>query len=43
MNAEAERIKRLIDIVGGAAGLALAAPLLALAACARSVRFIGSR
>ena len=34
MNAESERIKRAIDIVGGAAGLALAAPLLALAACA---------
>ena len=34
MNAESERIKRAIDIVGSAAGLALAAPLLALAACA---------
>lgn len=34
MNAESECIKRAIDIVGGAAGLALAAPILALAACA---------
>jgi lipopolysaccharide/colanic/teichoic acid biosynthesis glycosyltransferase len=34
MNAESERIKRAIDIVGGAAGVALAAPLLALAALA---------
>ena len=34
MNAESERIKRAIDIVGGAAALALAAPILALAACA---------
>jgi lipopolysaccharide/colanic/teichoic acid biosynthesis glycosyltransferase len=34
MNATSERIKRAIDIAGGAAGLALAAPLLALAACA---------
>ena len=34
MNAESECTKRAIDIVGGAAGLALAAPILALAACA---------
>jgi lipopolysaccharide/colanic/teichoic acid biosynthesis glycosyltransferase len=34
VNAESERIKRAIDIVGGAAGVALAAPLLALAALA---------
>jgi lipopolysaccharide/colanic/teichoic acid biosynthesis glycosyltransferase len=34
MNAESERIKRAIDIIGGAAGVALAAPLLALAALA---------
>jgi lipopolysaccharide/colanic/teichoic acid biosynthesis glycosyltransferase len=29
-----ERVKRAIDVVGAAAGLALAAPILALAACA---------
>jgi lipopolysaccharide/colanic/teichoic acid biosynthesis glycosyltransferase len=34
MNADSERIKRAVDIVGAAAGLALAAPILALAACA---------
>ena len=34
MNADGERVKRAIDIVGAAAGLALAAPILALAACA---------
>ena len=34
MNAESERIKRAVDIVGATAGLALAAPILALAACA---------
>ena len=34
MSAEAERVKRAIDVVGAAAGLALAAPVLALAACA---------
>jgi lipopolysaccharide/colanic/teichoic acid biosynthesis glycosyltransferase len=34
MNAESERIKRAVDVVGAAAGLALAAPILALAACA---------
>ncbi|MDX6562326.1 MAG: hypothetical protein QOD65_2140 [Gaiellales bacterium] len=34
MNAEGERVKRAIDVVGAAAGLALAAPILALAACA---------
>ena len=34
MNAGAERIKRAVDVVGAAAGLALAAPILALAACA---------
>ena len=34
MNAEGECIKRAIDIVGAAAGLALAAPLLAIAAWA---------
>jgi lipopolysaccharide/colanic/teichoic acid biosynthesis glycosyltransferase len=34
VSAEAERIKRAIDVLGAAAGLALAAPLLALAACA---------
>jgi lipopolysaccharide/colanic/teichoic acid biosynthesis glycosyltransferase len=34
MSAEGEYIKRAIDIVGAAAGLALAAPLLALAAAA---------
>jgi|tagenome__1003787_1003787.scaffolds.fasta_scaffold20359728_2 lipopolysaccharide/colanic/teichoic acid biosynthesis glycosyltransferase len=34
MNADGERVKRAIDVVGAAAGLALAAPILALAACA---------
>ena len=34
MSARRERVKRAIDIVGAAAGLALAAPVLALAACA---------
>jgi lipopolysaccharide/colanic/teichoic acid biosynthesis glycosyltransferase len=34
MNAEGERVKRAIDIAGAAAGLALAAPILAIAACA---------
>lgn len=34
MSRDAERIKRAIDVVGAAAGLALAAPILALAACA---------
>ena len=34
MNAESEAVKRAIDIVGAAAGLAVAAPILALAACA---------
>ena len=34
MNAEGEIVKRAIDIVGAAAGLALAAPLLAIAAWA---------
>jgi lipopolysaccharide/colanic/teichoic acid biosynthesis glycosyltransferase len=34
VTADSERIKRAIDVVGAAAGLALAAPLLALAACA---------
>jgi lipopolysaccharide/colanic/teichoic acid biosynthesis glycosyltransferase len=34
MSREGERIKRAIDVVGAAAGLALAAPILALAACA---------
>jgi lipopolysaccharide/colanic/teichoic acid biosynthesis glycosyltransferase len=34
VNAGAERIKRAVDIVGAAVGLALAAPILALAACA---------
>ena len=34
MSPPAEGVKRAIDIVGAAAGLALAAPLLALAACA---------
>jgi lipopolysaccharide/colanic/teichoic acid biosynthesis glycosyltransferase len=34
MNPEGERVKRAIDFVGAAAGLALAAPILALAACA---------
>jgi lipopolysaccharide/colanic/teichoic acid biosynthesis glycosyltransferase len=34
MSPQAECIKRAIDIAGAAAGLALAAPLLALAACA---------
>jgi lipopolysaccharide/colanic/teichoic acid biosynthesis glycosyltransferase len=34
MSPQAEHIKRAIDIAGAAAGLALAAPLLALAACA---------
>jgi len=34
MNAEGERVKRAIDVVGAAAGIALAAPILALAACA---------
>jgi lipopolysaccharide/colanic/teichoic acid biosynthesis glycosyltransferase len=34
VNAESERIKRAIDIVGGAAGVVLAAPVLALAALA---------
>jgi len=34
VNAGAERIKRAVDVVGAAAGLALAAPILALAACA---------
>ncbi len=34
MTPEAERVKRAIDVVGAAAGLALAAPVLALAACA---------
>jgi lipopolysaccharide/colanic/teichoic acid biosynthesis glycosyltransferase len=34
VNPESERIKRALDIVGGAAGVALAAPLLALAALA---------
>ena len=34
MNTESERVKRAIDIVGGAAGVALAAPILALAALA---------
>ncbi|MDX6596869.1 MAG: hypothetical protein QOE87_756 [Gaiellales bacterium] len=34
MNAEGERVKRAIDVVGAVAGLALAAPILALAACA---------
>jgi lipopolysaccharide/colanic/teichoic acid biosynthesis glycosyltransferase len=34
MSRDAERVKRAIDVVGAAAGLALTAPLLALAACA---------
>jgi lipopolysaccharide/colanic/teichoic acid biosynthesis glycosyltransferase len=34
VNSEAERIKRAIDIVGGAAGVVLTAPVLALAALA---------
>jgi lipopolysaccharide/colanic/teichoic acid biosynthesis glycosyltransferase len=34
MSAEGELVKRAIDVVGAAAGLALAAPILALAACA---------
>jgi lipopolysaccharide/colanic/teichoic acid biosynthesis glycosyltransferase len=34
VNAESEAVKRAIDIVGAAAGLAVAAPILALAACA---------
>jgi lipopolysaccharide/colanic/teichoic acid biosynthesis glycosyltransferase len=34
VNAESEAVKRAIDIIGAAAGLALAAPILALAACA---------
>jgi lipopolysaccharide/colanic/teichoic acid biosynthesis glycosyltransferase len=34
LSCEAEIVRRAIDIVGAAAGLALAAPLLALAACA---------
>jgi lipopolysaccharide/colanic/teichoic acid biosynthesis glycosyltransferase len=34
LSSEAEIVRRAIDIVGAAAGLALAAPLLALAACA---------
>jgi lipopolysaccharide/colanic/teichoic acid biosynthesis glycosyltransferase len=34
MNAESEVVKRAVDIVGAAAGLAVAAPILALAACA---------
>jgi lipopolysaccharide/colanic/teichoic acid biosynthesis glycosyltransferase len=34
MNAEGERVKRAIDIAGAAAALALAAPILAIAACA---------
>jgi lipopolysaccharide/colanic/teichoic acid biosynthesis glycosyltransferase len=34
MKSESERVKRAIDIVGGAAGVALAAPILALAALA---------
>ena len=34
MTNEAERVKRAIDIVGAAAGLALAAPVLAVAAAA---------
>jgi lipopolysaccharide/colanic/teichoic acid biosynthesis glycosyltransferase len=33
LSPEAERAKRAIDVVGAAAGLALAAPVLALAAC----------
>jgi lipopolysaccharide/colanic/teichoic acid biosynthesis glycosyltransferase len=34
VNAESEAVKRAIDIVGATAGLAVAAPILALAACA---------
>jgi lipopolysaccharide/colanic/teichoic acid biosynthesis glycosyltransferase len=34
VNAEAETVKRIVDIVGAAAGLVIAAPVLALAACA---------
>ena len=34
MNQEAEAVKRALDIVGAVAGLAVAAPILALAACA---------
>jgi lipopolysaccharide/colanic/teichoic acid biosynthesis glycosyltransferase len=34
VNSESERIKRVIDIVGGAAGVVLTAPVLALAALA---------
>jgi lipopolysaccharide/colanic/teichoic acid biosynthesis glycosyltransferase len=34
MNAEGEAVKRAVDIIGAAAGLAVAAPILALAACA---------
>jgi lipopolysaccharide/colanic/teichoic acid biosynthesis glycosyltransferase len=34
VNSESERIKRAIDIAGGAVGVALAAPILALAALA---------
>jgi lipopolysaccharide/colanic/teichoic acid biosynthesis glycosyltransferase len=34
VNAESEAVKRAIDILGATAGLALAAPILALAACA---------
>jgi lipopolysaccharide/colanic/teichoic acid biosynthesis glycosyltransferase len=34
VNPESEAVKRAIDIVGAAAGLAVAAPVLALAACA---------
>jgi lipopolysaccharide/colanic/teichoic acid biosynthesis glycosyltransferase len=34
MNAESEAVKRAVDIVGAIAGLAVAAPILALAACA---------
>ena len=41
MNAESEAVKRAIDIVGAAAGLALAAPLLAVAACAIKLQDAG--
>ena len=41
MTNEAERIKRAIDIVGAADGLALAAPLLAVAACAIKLQDAG--
>jgi lipopolysaccharide/colanic/teichoic acid biosynthesis glycosyltransferase len=34
VNPEAEAVKRALDIVGAVAGLAVAAPILALAACA---------